>query len=280
MKEIGSELRQAREELGISVDEISNRTLIAKKYLLALESGTFTAFPGEVYLKGALRKYATEVGLAPEQLVNRYDESVKGEKTKGKPAPEKAVPKPRATSGIPQNIKIVRTTRRVNKRRLVTVLAVLLFAVFAVRAVYTGLMTGGVTPGVPPVQENPLPDEDPPTNDLPVITPNEPVTPAPPQIRIERDSRQDRVLFHVYNVDSLDVALTFTERCWIRVEADNAYLLEDTFSPGNIKRISANKEIRIRIGNPPGMKVNVGGESLDLPATANAYTLHIEIAEN
>jgi cytoskeletal protein RodZ len=277
MKELGSELRQAREELGISVEEISSRTLISKKYLLALDDGIFTVFSGEVYLKGALRKYAAEVGLEPEQLIARYDESVKGEKVKGKPAPEKTIPVPRATSSIPPNIKVIRTTRRVNKRRLVTVLTVLILGVFVIRAVYIGLMTGGTIPDVPPAQETPPPDEESPTNGLPVITPDEPVTPAPAQIRIKRDGRQDRVLFNVHNVNSLELELSFTERCWIRVEADNAYLLEDTFSAGDIKLISANQEIRIRVGNPPGMKVKVGGENLDLPATANAYTLHIEI---
>lgn len=279
MKELGSELRQAREELGISLDEVSSRTLISKKYLLALEDGMFTVFPGEVYLKGALRKYAAEVGLEPEQLVARYDESVTGDKVKAKPAQEKAAPEPKATAKIPPNIKVTRTTRRVNKGRLTTVLVVLILAVFTVRAVYMGLIAGGTTPGVPPALEDPLPSEDPPPNDLPVIIPNEPATPEP-AIRIVRDSRQDRVLFNVYNVDSLDVEMSFSERCWIRVEADNAYLLEDTFNPGDIKRVSADKEIRIRIGNPPGMKVRVGGENLDLPATVNAYTLHIEIAED
>lgn len=281
MKELGIELRLAREEQGMSVDELSSRTLIAKKYLQALEDGMFTVFSGEVYLKGALRKYAVEVGLEPEPLVARYDESLKDEKVKGKTdSQQKATPVPRATSALPPNIKVVRTTRRVNKRRLATVLAVLILAAFTVRAVYVGLMTAGTTPEVPPVHEDPQTNENPPVNGLPVITPNEPVTPAPAQIRIERDSRQDRVLFRVYNVDSLDVEMSFTERCWIRVETDNAYLLEDTFSPGDIKRISANQEIRIRIGNPPGIKAKVGSEILNLPATGNPYTLHIEIEKD
>lgn len=280
MKELGNELLQAREELGISVEEISGRTLISKKYLLALENGTFSVFPGEVYLKGALRKYAAEVGLDPEHLVARYDGSFKDEKTKEKPVPEKIAPVPKATSNIHPNLKVVRTTKRVNKRRLITVLAVLLMAVFAARAVYLGLMTGGASPEVPPAQETPLPNEDPTVNDPPANTPDEPLTPEPAQIRIEMDNRQDRVLFNVFNVDTLEVELSFTERCWIRVESDNAYLLEDTFSPGDIKRVSADNEIRIRIGNPPGMKVKVGGENLNLPDTGIVYTLHIEIKED
>ena len=46
--------------------------MIPKKYLVALEEGNFKAFPGEVYLKGALRQYSAELKLNPKEMLERY----------------------------------------------------------------------------------------------------------------------------------------------------------------------------------------------------------------
>ena len=93
MQEIGQVLRQAREERGMTLEQVSSRTMIAKKYLRALEEGNFEIFPGEVYLKGALRKYAAELGLNQEGLVSRYgsvSETEKAEKTGWSPKNSRA----------------------------------------------------------------------------------------------------------------------------------------------------------------------------------------------
>ncbi len=267
MQDLGGELRQAREKSGVSLEEISKRTLISKKYLLALEEGTHTVFPGEVYLKGALRKYAAEVGLSPELLLARYDEMTNKEKPQIEPVPEKTVTIPEISPTLKKNIG-----------RYATITVVLLFAVFAVRAAYIGLMKSIDSPGEPPSHNNFVPDEEAPADDLP-LTPEEPEIPEPEQMRIERDSREDRVLFNVFNTDSLDVELVFTGRCWIRVEADNAHLFEKNFSAGDTEFISADNAMRISIGNPLGINVVVGGEKLELPETNVAYSLFIAIAE-
>ena len=43
--------------------------------MTALETEQFALFPGEVYLKGALRKYAAELGLDAQALVDSYNEA-------------------------------------------------------------------------------------------------------------------------------------------------------------------------------------------------------------
>ena len=81
MKEIGNLLRQAREEKGKSLDEISRETKIQKRYLSLLEEGDFSSFSGEVYLKGALRNFAEAVCLNSSEIILLYDQAIKANKT-------------------------------------------------------------------------------------------------------------------------------------------------------------------------------------------------------
>lgn len=68
---VGSELRSAREKLGLSAEQISQRTKIQLPKIEALERGEFTALPGGIYLDGIVRAYANEVGVRAEPLIDR-----------------------------------------------------------------------------------------------------------------------------------------------------------------------------------------------------------------
>lgn len=66
MKEMGQNLRQGRERMGLSVDDVVQRTKISKVNVLALEAGDVEGLPHPVYAKGFVRNYAKLLGLEAE----------------------------------------------------------------------------------------------------------------------------------------------------------------------------------------------------------------------
>lgn len=68
---IGSELRQAREQRGVSLREISSRTRIRIPVLRAIEQDDYTLVPSGIVLRGFLKLYAHEVGLDADGIVRR-----------------------------------------------------------------------------------------------------------------------------------------------------------------------------------------------------------------
>ena len=72
MEPIAETLKKARKSKGLSLEEIAKETNINKKYLKALEEGNYDLFPGEAYVKGFVRNYASFLGLAAEELVEKY----------------------------------------------------------------------------------------------------------------------------------------------------------------------------------------------------------------
>jgi hypothetical protein len=68
---VGTELKQARENAGLSPEQISERTKIQLYKIDSLENGTFELLPQGIYLDGIVRAYAQQVGVDPEPLVER-----------------------------------------------------------------------------------------------------------------------------------------------------------------------------------------------------------------
>jgi cytoskeleton protein RodZ len=68
---IGEILRQAREDQGLSLEEISSATMIKEKYLAAIEADNWAVLPSSVQQKGFTRSYASFLGLDPAPLIKQ-----------------------------------------------------------------------------------------------------------------------------------------------------------------------------------------------------------------
>jgi cytoskeleton protein RodZ len=72
MDEIGHLLREARENKGLSLEDVQDATRINSRYLAALEAGQYDKLPTAVHVRGFLRNYARFLGLDPQPLLDRY----------------------------------------------------------------------------------------------------------------------------------------------------------------------------------------------------------------
>lgn len=70
--DIGGALRNAREERGLSLDQLAHATKIRVTTLQAVETNTWEKRPERIYLRGFIRAYAREVGLDPDDIARCY----------------------------------------------------------------------------------------------------------------------------------------------------------------------------------------------------------------
>jgi len=66
---VGAWLKAAREESGVSLDEVAKVTRIGKNYLEAIEEGDLSKLPSQAYTRGFIRLYAAHLGLPPEKAL-------------------------------------------------------------------------------------------------------------------------------------------------------------------------------------------------------------------
>jgi cytoskeleton protein RodZ len=72
------ELREGRERRGLTLDALHAATRISRDFLDAIERGDFDFLP-RTYVRLFLRRYATQVGMDPQYVLDRYEE-LKGPK--------------------------------------------------------------------------------------------------------------------------------------------------------------------------------------------------------
>ena len=73
MGELGDLLRQSREQLGLTLDDIQASTHIKSSHLEALEEERFDDLPNLVVRRGFLRNYASVLNLDPNYVLDLHD---------------------------------------------------------------------------------------------------------------------------------------------------------------------------------------------------------------
>ncbi len=69
---LGEKLRQAREERGISVSEVSEQTRISPLYIKSIEEDNYKPLPGGIFNKGFVKSYAKFIGLDENEALRDY----------------------------------------------------------------------------------------------------------------------------------------------------------------------------------------------------------------
>lgn len=67
---VGKALREAREQLGLSVNDVANRIKFAARQIEALEADDYAQLPEAAFVRGFVRSYARLLELDPTQLVS------------------------------------------------------------------------------------------------------------------------------------------------------------------------------------------------------------------
>lgn len=83
MRTVGEILSAARHKNGWSIEDLSRRTKIQERFLVALETSAFEKLPESPFVKGFIRTSSAELGLNPDQMIavfrRDYEEDRRGQ---------------------------------------------------------------------------------------------------------------------------------------------------------------------------------------------------------
>jgi len=106
INEIGRQLRQRREMLSLTLDEIERHTHMRAQFMDALEKGKFDELPSPVQMRGMLSNYASFLDLDVDALLLRFADALQArhrERHPEKPARRRGQP------DIPENMPMLRS---------------------------------------------------------------------------------------------------------------------------------------------------------------------------
>jgi cytoskeleton protein RodZ len=87
---IGQTLRQRRESLSLTLDEIEHHTHVRKHYLEALELGDFGHLPSSVQTRGMLNNYAHFLDMDVDAILLQFAEGLQVKRMERQPAPRES----------------------------------------------------------------------------------------------------------------------------------------------------------------------------------------------
>ncbi|MES1943795.1 cytoskeletal protein RodZ [Salinisphaera sp. PC39] len=259
----GERLRRAREDKGLSLDELAAQTLLSRSTLVALEENDFERLSQPVFVRGYYRKCAKVLDLPEDELMTAYAEYT------GVPGPRPA--SPGQVDVIPQDV----TPR---SWRALSLLLTVAFVVAALAVVWWlvprltgGLGDDGTTPAVdrgafersalqPPAggeasgQETQAaganaPDTTGASSETPPARTSEPAAPETETTTAAGSARLE---------------LRFEARSWVEVrDATGARLLDGILPAGSERMLEGEPPYQVSLGNAPAVELRLGGRPVD-----------------
>ena len=267
MSPVGSYLRQLRQQRGVSLEEIARATRVAHRYLEAVESENHALLPAPVFTRGFIRAYCQALGVAPDEALAQYAESLGGgSESDSAHAAGAAAP-------IAQAGEVVRRGRGAVLVSFV-LLVVLGLALFALTLVLqsgreareparaSALATQPAPPDpVAPEPAHPLP----PLATAPSVeTLAKPsAAPATPGAPGAGPTMANEVRAAVGGVTSpYRLVARTSETTWLRVRTEDGRVSEETIPPGQSREWASNRPFVLTIGNAGGIALELNGRTL------------------
>lgn len=240
---VGAELRETRERLGLSRAALANLTKINPRILEAIERNDIKSVPPGLFARAFLRAYAREVGLDPEDTVTRYLAQFHDEPP---PPPVEPAFEPRAVTLEPVPYETSPRPGRFLSTLGVVTVGVLAYVAIAARS----------TPMAPRTEPPPA------VEPAPVIATAGISDPSPKPLDIEWTN--------------VKLELATQAECWIGARADGTQVVSRLMNAGEHQTIDAKDEITLRVGDPAALAFSVNGaKGRALGRPGEPVTVHI-----
>lgn len=246
--EIGTKLKERRELLNISVNDIENQIHIQQEYLSNLENGEFESFSSIIQAKGYLKNYAKYLNLDLDATLSKFADGLQELRQEN-------------LSGLQKETKLLKFASPyfVSFRKYFTF--DLFFGFILVFSIIAFLTWGTInmintTRGQETTQELPEIAEV-----LIIATVNQDMdtdsesissTPLPDN---QSTFEATPIFSPVPDLSPIQLVIATEKDAWVRLTADGEIIFEGRFLPGNAYTFSASTQIDILTGNAAALQV-------------------------
>ena len=239
MGAFGQALRDAREDLGVSLADAERETRINRRYLEALETEDDSAMPPAVYTRGFIRTYSLYLGLNPDAMLDAYGPQV----------------------AIDENVQIRPIPAEINAPRSISIRPAVVLAGLIVASLLAVYLWGQYTSFRESVDRiETAPTSRAPTAPVVVARTPSPSPSAGPAIPSLAGASPSPVA-PVVPERGLVVDAKVVDRTWMEVWVDGRSVMADTVQTGFTRSFTAEQQVRMRVGNAAGVQVVVNGTS-------------------
>lgn len=257
MPSFGENLRRARVESGLTIDELAARTKVAPKYLEAIESDRRNDLPAGFFFKNWTIQYARALSISEADILKEIDCISKSEA----PLP---LPGQDAVSAGPSN-RHTKVGRSERSPRLLLSLSSLFLVVLASSGFYTWWhehhqrVPGRAGAAIPEQTEATPPST------VPSLQRSSPQVSSPTPQSPERDTpavTDAAAPATALGRDGLLVEIVAKQQTWLSISPDGKQVFSGVLEPNQSKTIVAKDSARLKIGNEGGLELRLNRQAV------------------
>ena len=279
-KEIGAQLKQQREALGLSRSDIERQIKIRELYVFALENGDIDDLPSSVQGRGMLNNYAAFMSLDPEPLQLRFADGLQQRRVE-KYVQEEVKKK---TPHLRQyNAPITGWRRFLTPDLLlgggVFVVLFVLIIWGAMQVIGSSRLTQQPTAGS--ISEILIGTDTPEAISSSQETPDVDITPSPASGETVSTASVDLLATITSVANSpIQIVVVAYQRAFLRVVSDSKEVFMGRIVPGNVYTFTGSSKISLSSGNAAAMQIYYNQQDLGiLGATGQILSLDFTGAE-
>lgn len=260
--EVGQRLRERRELLGLSLEEVERNTRLRRHYLVALETGDLDGLPSPVQGRGMLFNYANFLSLDPDPLLLRYADGLQvrlAEKQADRPRPPTPRPTRKSTPGSLS--RLFSSDILIGGVLGLALIAFVIWGVIRINALRSSqppsptvpsiadalrvtpqvtaseVPTASASPTEANLVESTLPPIPPDTTEQPTIE-GAPIAPGPGEGNAP-----------------VQIYITVLHRAWLRVTVDGELEFEGRVAPGNAYTFAGEVQVEVLTSNGAALQL-------------------------
>ena len=305
--DVGETLRMAREQQGLSLDVISQRTKIGTEKLRAIEENDIQRLPSGIFLRGFVRAYAREVGLDVEDTVNRYIAQFESQASIVEDDTPYALAED-TPAEVSETQRIEESLREMSMWGVVVVV-VLSLGLLAYMTLRSPSVSPATTvaraeaPAVAPppafaslVPTAPLPPADAvppplssesasaatplaPENATPVAPPTTPVATVTRSTPEETGTAGVQEPAVVQSSNTIELTIETVGPCWVEAIVDGQTVIYAMMQEGERQKIERGNDVVLRVGDPAAFTYSINGvpgKPIGQPGTASSVHITAE----
>lgn len=288
MSELGEQLKHARLDKNLSLDEVQTVTKIQKRYLEAIENGGFDKLPGSFYTKAFIKSYAEAVGLNYDSLMEQFEHELP------RPSqPVESLPPRKTRTSIPSPTRSKFAAALPGLFVFLIVIGILAIIWMLSINSNNDSTLNDVSDDSQNVEveqnKNAISNKD---NKVEPIKEEESDDNVDNEVDEENDNTDeqrgqlekvsvsgDTTNYVLSDTDEFHVEFTFSGESWLKIQGDSGKVyVNEGYSDEQDATFDFRDEpsVRIRIGSTPHVKMMVNGIDIDLEQQPVAQTVKIE----
>lgn len=279
-QELGQKLRQQREILGLSIEDVERHTHIRAHYLQALETGDLEGLPSPVQGRGMLNNYVNFLGLDPDPLLLQFADGLQARLAAKKPVePERKPSAKPAPEGISPLRRLFSSDLLLGGFLVILLVAFTAWATLRISDLRSGQQLTPTAPSIAevlapsptvtlPVTASPTAEPLLPSTELAVATlavgSEEEVSIGESAVLTATETLSDVTPTPSFASEAIQIMVVARQRAWLQVTVDGELVFEGRVIPEGAYPFSGNDRIRLRTGNGAAIQVFFNQQDLGI----------------